>query len=125
MAEFQHEEDALTHHVLPYKIFAVIAVPNGTKAVQTFTFDQTKADEGQIVCALERYHLAHGNYPETLNALVPQFIGTIPHDIIGGQPLKYRQTPEAQFLLYSTGWDKTDDVGKFNPAYDHGDWVWQ
>ena len=75
LAEFQREEDKLEHshawQVLPYKLLAVIAVPNGTKAVQTFAFNQTKTDEAQIVCALERYRLVHGNYPETLNELVP------------------------------------------------------
>ena len=42
------------------------------------------ANEAQIVCALERYRLAHGEYPGTLDALSPQFIEKIPHDIIGG-----------------------------------------
>ena len=41
-------------------------------------------NEAQIACALERYRLAHGEYPETLDALVPQFIEKVPHDIIGG-----------------------------------------
>jgi hypothetical protein len=126
-AAFQREVDTLEHsHVWQiYNLFAIIAVPNFTKAVQTFAFDQTKVDEAQIVCALERYRLAHDNYPETLNALVPQFIGTLPHDIIGGQPLKYRQTPDGQFLLYSIGWNETGDGGKFDSTYEQGDWVWQ
>jgi hypothetical protein len=128
-AEFQREMDTLNHshawQVLPYKLFAAIAVPNFTKAVQTFAFNQTKVDEAQIVCALERYRLAHGKNPETLNELVPQFIEKLPHDIIGGQLLKYRRTPDDQFLLYSVGWNGTDDGGKFNSSYEQGDWVWQ
>ena len=71
----------------PYKIMAAIAVPNFTKAEQTTAHNQTMVNEAQIVCALERYRLAHGEYPETLDALVPQFIEKLPHDIIGGQPL--------------------------------------
>jgi type II secretory pathway pseudopilin PulG len=126
MAEFQREDDKLQHyhfwHI--YQLLAIIAVPNWTKAVQTFAFNQTKADEAQIVCALERYHLAHGNYPRTLNELVPQFVDKLPHDIIGGQPLKYQQT-DGQFLLYSVGWNETDDGGQFNHSYDQADWVWQ
>ena len=72
-----------------------------------------------VACALERHRLAHGTYPETLDALVPRFIGRLPHDIIGGQPLKYRPGPGDRFTLYSVGWDEKDDGGK--PG---DDWVW-
>jgi hypothetical protein len=126
MAEFQREDDKLQHYHFwhMYQLLAIIAVPNWTKAIQTFAFNQTKADEAQIVCALERYHLAHGNYPKTLDELMPQFIDKLPHDIIGGQPLKYRQIND-QFLLYSIGWNETDDGGQFNSSYDQADWIWQ
>ncbi|MEI6074499.1 MAG: hypothetical protein WCS94_02925 [Verrucomicrobiota bacterium] len=106
---------------------AAIAIPNFSKALQTFAFNQTKANEAQIICALERWRLAHGNYPETLDALVPQFMEKIPHDIIGGQPLHYRRTPDGKFLLYSIGWNETDDNGSPGTLADvkNGDWVWQ
>jgi hypothetical protein len=126
LAEFQREVDALGRHFAPYKLLAAIAVPNGTKAVQTFAFNQTKANEAQIVCALEHYRLVHGKYPETLGDLTPQFIEKLPHDIIGGQSLKYRRTNDGNFVLYSIGWNEKDDGGQFcsNP-YDKGDWGWQ
>jgi Tfp pilus assembly protein PilE len=126
LAELQREEDALgRRHFAFYHLLAMIAVPNGTKAVQTFAFNQTKTDEAQIVCALERYRLVHGNYPETLNELVPQFTDKLPPDIIDGQSLKYCRTPDGQFLLYCVGWNGTDDGGKFDSSYENGDWVWQ
>jgi hypothetical protein len=93
--------------------------------------NQTLANEAQIACALERYRLAHGEYPETLNALVPQFIEKLPHDIIGGQPLHYRRTDNGQFLLYSVGWNEMDDGGQVvskpdgSEDWGKGDWVWQ
>ena len=96
----------------PYKFFAAEAIPNFAKAWQSTAYNQTMVNEAQIACALERYHLAHGEYPETLNALVPQFMEKIPHDIIGGQPLHYRRTSDGKFLLYSVGWNVTDDGGK-------------
>ena len=126
LAEVQRETDALGRHFAPYELLAAIAVPNGTRAVETFAFNQTKADEAQIVCALERYHLAHGNYPGILNELIPQFIDKLPHDIVGGQPLKYHRTSSGQFMLYSIGWNETDDNGQFSsPPFDKGDWGWQ
>jgi hypothetical protein len=129
-AELQHEVDKLDHaHAwqdLPYKLLAAIAVPNYTKAMQTFAVNQTQVDEAQIVCALERFRLKNGEYPKTLNELVPQFIEKLPHDIIGGQPLKYRRTTDGRFTLYSISWNETDDGGQFSlPPYDKGDWVWQ
>jgi hypothetical protein len=44
-----------------------------------------------------------------LDALVPQFIEKLPHDIIGGQPLHYRLMDDEKFLPYSVGWNEKDD----------------
>jgi hypothetical protein len=94
---------------------------------------QMLVDAGQVACALERYRLANGKFPETLNALVPQCIEEIPTDVIDGKPLRYRQTPENGYVLYSVGWNQTDDGGE--PAWKtdkersldltQGDWVWR
>jgi hypothetical protein len=122
---------SLDNHHSPFYLLARIAVPNFTKAMQSCAFNQTLVNEAQIACALERYHLAHGEYPETLEALAPQFIETIPHDIIGGQPLHYRRAADGKFLLYSIGWNETDDGGKVvltktgRVDTEKGDWVWQ
>lgn len=81
-------------------------------------------NQARIACALGRYHLAHDEYPETLNALVPQFIATIPHDVIGGQPPHYRRTADGTFILYSIGWDGRDNGGASRKTDAEGDWVW-
>jgi len=108
----------------PYSFVAAIAIPNLTKATQTLAHNQTLVNEAQIACALERYRLANGGYPESLDALMPQFIQKLPHDIIGGQPLHYRRTDNGKFLLYSVGWNETDDGGTASDKMDQGDWVW-
>lgn len=101
-----------------------------TRAYQSCAANQTKAHQAQIACALERYRLARGEYPEKLDALTPQFIANIPHDIIGGQPLHYRRTADGKFLLYSVGWNEKDDGGQpgltknRQPDLTTGDWVW-
>ena len=100
---------------------------------------QASVDLARTAIALERYRLAHGEFPETLDALAPQFIAKMPHDVIGGQPLKYRRTADGQFVLYSIGWNETDDGGvvvnqKSRDRWDEssskvdisqGDWVWR
>ena len=111
----------------PYAFLEALFLPNLTKVTPTVAYNQTLVNEGQIACALERYHLAHGEYPETLDALVPQFIEKLPHDIIGGQPLHYHRTDDGKFLLYSVGWNETDDGGVPGTLSDpaQGDWVWK
>lgn len=110
----------------PYKILAAIAIPNFKHATQTAAHNQTRVNEAQIACALERYHLANGAYPENLEALVPEFIKKMPPDLMGGEPLQYRRAFGGNFLLYSVGWNEADDDGTpgkdwFDPE---GDWVW-
>jgi hypothetical protein len=63
---------------------------------------------------------------------VPEFLSQLPHDVINGQPLKYRRTADGQYLLYSVGWNQTDDGGALglNQSGEGidvklGDWVWR
>lgn len=114
----------------PSRYEALMTAQAVLPSVRRFATAQTGVDLGRVACALERYRLAHGQYPETLEALAPQFIETLPHDIINGQPLHYRLTTNGKFLLYSVGWNETDDGGQVviksgNVDYTKGDWVWQ
>jgi hypothetical protein len=107
--------------------------------LKRIAFGQASVDLARTAIALERYRLAHGEFPETLDALAPQFIATVPHDVIGGGPLKYRRINDGQFVLYSVGWNETDDGGvvvtqKSRDRWDEssnkvdisqGDWVWR
>jgi len=95
---------------------------------------QTFINQAVVACALERYRLANGQFPETLNMISPQYLEKMPLDLITGEPLKYRRTADGQFVLYSVGWDEKDDGGTMGgmtkdktPRMDvmHGDWVWQ
>ncbi len=97
---------------------------------ERFACAQSSADLARTAMALERYWLVHGEYPESLDALVPRFMARLPHDVIGGQPLHYHRTGGGQFVLYSVGWNETDDGGAvgLTPSgavdRDTGDWVW-
>jgi hypothetical protein len=111
---------------------ATSSIPPFSEMWQKTAYYQTLINEAQIGCAQERYYLAHGHYPETLDALVPDFMNKIPHDIIGGQPLHYRRISDTKFLLYSVGWNQKDDGGQKSPHdkngtidYTNGDWALQ
>jgi hypothetical protein len=108
----------------PYTFLATEGMPNFVKAAQRTAQNQTLANEAFLACGLERYRLAHGQYPETFDALVPQFAEKLPHDIIGGQPLNYHRTAEGRFVLYSLGWNEKDDGGAPGKTAAEGDWVW-
>jgi len=66
--------------------------------------------------ALKRFQLRQGNYPQDLNALVPEFLSSVPRDPVDGQPLRYRVNPDGTFLLYSVGEDGQDNGGDPSPA---------
>ncbi|MDB6112467.1 MAG: hypothetical protein JWR69_4217 [Pedosphaera sp.] len=114
----------------PFTFLAARIGPNFLRASQRLAQNQTLANQAWVVCALERHHLAHGEYPETLDKLVPQFLEKVPADIIGGQLLKYRRTDNGQFVLYSIGWNEKDDGGtnrlsKNRPFnVEDPDWIW-
>lgn len=120
-------------HPNPYNLFARLVLPALGSAVKRSAYGQQSVDLARVAIALERYRLAHGTYPESLDALVPQFLAQLPHDIINGQPLHYRQAPDGQFVLYSVGWNETDDGGvvvlnkgsSSSVDINQGDWVWR
>ena len=129
MAASRATEAALSH-VTPYNFIAAICFPNFTKAAETMARNQTWVDQALIVCALERFRLANGRYPDTLAALLPRFLEKIPPDIINGNPMIYARTGEQNFKLYSVGWNESDDGGITAHTSDgkedreSGDWVW-
>jgi hypothetical protein len=123
----------------PYNALERLENPWLGEHAPKFAYGQASVDLARTAVALERYRLAHGEFPEALAALAPQFIAAVPHDVIGGGPLHYRRTPDGQFILYSIGWNETDDGGvvvfkngassrdEMRSVADtnQGDWVWR
>lgn len=89
---------------------------------------QSTANQAALACALERYHLAHGGYPESLSQLVPQYLAKVPDQAISDEPMKYIRSGDT-FTLYSIGWDGVDNGGSFltskSGVGENGDWVWR
>ena len=76
-------------------------------------------------CAVERYRMAHGRLPATLEDLVPAFLPSIPTDPLTGKPLCYKPSESSSYLIYGTGWDQTDNSGSSVTALkimDQADW---
>jgi hypothetical protein len=116
----------------PFNILERVLLPALGSAAIKFAYAQSSTDLARTAIALERYRLAHGEFPESLDALAPQIMEKIPQDVIGGQPLHYRRTDDGQFVLYSVGWNETDDGGVVGRTTNgkgvnnrNGDWVWR
>ncbi|HSU56657.1 MAG TPA: hypothetical protein VLT36_21535 [Candidatus Dormibacteraeota bacterium] len=160
------ESISLQSHSAPilffrHKFFSALLLPWVGSLAPKAAFGQSAADNALVACALQRYRLAHGEFPSTLEALKPFFgsdagvdrLGSqtnawtrggparregLPHDIINGEPLKYRRTDKNHYVLYSIGWNEKDDGGKAgvystpadrpifkeNEKAQEGDWVW-
>ena len=125
--------EADTKRPTPNNIIERMLMPALGASARKFAYAQASVDLARTAIALERYHLAHGEFPESLAALAPQYIAQVPHDVIGGHPLKYRREADGDFVLYSVGWNETDDGGMVvfkkgeTPSMDisQGDWVWR
>lgn len=57
--------------------------------------------------ALERHFLAESRYPDDLALLVPEYMSTVPLDLMDGTALRYQPAGDkTRFLLYSVGWNR-------------------
>ena len=115
----------------PYTAVAKLMLPAMFGCISRGVYAQVLADEAATACALERYRLANGRYPDTLEKLVPAYLKTLPRDAAGGGTLHYRLKDDGQFLLYSVGSNGKDDGGKVVLQQNgrridlkQGDWVW-
>ncbi len=86
---------------------------------------QERLVQAELAIALERYFLAHKEYPLSLDALVPDYLENSPPEILTGEKMHYKRTSPGSFLLWADGWDGKNDAAtpvKFGETI--GDWVW-
>jgi hypothetical protein len=76
-------------------------------------------NEAIVACALERHRLAHGQFPDSLDSLVPAYLPRIPTDVLRGRPLSYHKEGE-QYTLRGVGPNLHEDGDKVGSD----DWVW-
>ncbi|MFO1457981.1 MAG: hypothetical protein U1G08_01130 [Verrucomicrobiota bacterium] len=113
--------------LLQHRSLAAMLLPELKEIPTKATAVQTSVDQAWIACALERFRLVHGSFPESLAALVPSVVAALPTDPITGELYRYRRFAGG-YQLYSVGWNERDDRGVPGPtAFDRetGDWVWR
>lgn len=69
-----------------------------------------RRDMTDCLLAMRRYELKHGQPPDKLTALAPDFIPQLPVDPYSGLPLVLKSSPEG-IILYGFGFDGRDDDG--------------
>jgi hypothetical protein len=90
-------------------------VPSLSRATQKAAVTEAFNELLVTACALHRYRLRHGCWPNTLNELTPEFLAEPPRDWFAGRPLRYAPREDGTFQLYSVGADGRDDGGDARP----------
>jgi len=91
-------------------------------------------NQARLRCAMaglaaERYRLKHGQWPDSLGELCPDFLATVPLDPYDGKPLRWRARRDGA-IIYSIGPDREDNGGKLDrvllvtPGTDLGFQLW-
>ena len=116
--------------VFEHRFFSKLLLPALKNATRRFALAQVAADEAAIACGLERYRLANGKFPETLDALAPKFMTKLPHDVLNGEALKYERVSDTEFVLSSVGWPLSGTLAMASyegtkPTDRPGDWIWR
>jgi hypothetical protein len=119
------EFDPISHMIIPWQ------EAQFSEAILSTAHAQTSVDLAVIACALERRRRAQGSYPERLELLAPEFIKALPQDPCSGEAFRYRPLRNDRFVLYSVGWNQTDDNGETSGGkrgaemeLRKGDWIW-
>ncbi len=74
----------------------------------------------QVAFALAEWKLKNGSYPESLEALVPEYLDKAPRDLFSGKPLNYQREADG-FLIYSIGQNQQDEGGRWFDDEPRGD----
>lgn len=90
----------------PLNVTTLAFIPNMKRAPVQLTLINSKLSALQVQCALERYKLAHFEYPDKLSQLIPSYLPQLPEDMmkpnkVGQKPTFDYQKTEQGYLLVS------------------------
>jgi len=94
-------------------------------ALDGFLFEfprtQISLNLARVACALERYRLAQGHFPERLEMLVPSQRAELLADTPGNEPLTYRVTEDGKFVLTIV---RRGETGRFQSGSESFHWAY-
>ncbi len=109
-AEFERSLPSGSWQFMRYWPLAVL-FPSLTRASVLGQLTTQERDATLVVIALDLYRRDHGAWPESLQALTPRYLPSVPPDRQDGKPLRYRLV-DGRPMLYSLGIDRDDDDGR-------------
>jgi len=120
----------------PTYIMVALIAPAVNQIVHKVAYTQSVVNQALIACALERYRIEKGAYPDSLDGVKLADGKPLPLDVMNNKPMGYRKTADGKYALWSVGFDGKDDGGKrvldekkpestkFSDTKYVGDWVW-
>lgn len=120
----------------PTYIMVSLMAPAMTHIVSRIDYTEARVNQAVIACALERYRIEKGSYPDSLDAVKLASGKPLPLDVMINKTMGYRKTAGGKYALWSVGPDGKDDGGKrvldekkpentkFQDDKYAGDWVW-
>ncbi len=87
---------------------SVAAVPRFRSFVFPIVAMQNEAAETRIACALERFRIARGAYPQLPKELIPAYLTGVPRDVVGNRQFTYRLKTDGSFSLDARGLDGSE-----------------
>ncbi|MDH4201868.1 MAG: hypothetical protein OEV87_03155 [Phycisphaerae bacterium] len=103
--------DEFAEEAMSNSVFLSILMPALTKLVTYSHRSRVDSEATLATLAILQYEKEHGEYPESLDALVKkELLKAVPMDPYSDKPLIYRKTDD-DFILYSIGYNFTDDGG--------------
>ena len=121
--KLEEESNRKSFSIYPGTILARAVTPALVRGMEAFDRQHAEVYQAKLGIALQLYHAQHGNYPEKLNVLVPDYLDELPKDPFSNQPFVY-QKKGTGYVLYSFGSDGDDDGGTSDNSRD-GDLVWE
>ena len=108
-------QGSLGQHLIQIELFAAV----GSQKNTVFDFDKAhRIDDAHVsmidvVLAAHGFQRTHGEFPATMEQLVPDFLDVVPFDPMSddGAPLNYLRDVNGEAMIWSLGLDGKDDGG--------------
>lgn len=87
-----------------------LSAPGISRLADAFFRTQAELRCAIVALAVERYRLANGHWPESLDRVTPALLARVPADPYDQERLRFRRVGDA-LVIYSVGPDRTDNGG--------------
>ncbi len=95
----------------PQHTFTRLLIPSVSSIFHLRARAEASCNVAATGIAIERYRLANGKLPDSLEDLVPRYLSKLHPDPFNSRPLRYVVVDPRRFYLYSVGRNGIDDGG--------------